>query len=62
MNNVKKAGIVFAVLAVVIVIAVAFAGQWLTILDGFLTWIQGLVGIGTEKAWHISSFASSATL
>lgn len=62
MSNVKKAGIVFAILAVVIVIAVVFAGQWLPILDGFLTWIQGLVGISSDKAWHIASFASSATL
>lgn len=62
MNNVKKAGIVFAVLAVVIVIAVVFSSQWLPILDGFLTWIQGLLGISDSNAFHITSHASSATI
>lgn len=53
MNNLKRIGIVFAVLVVVIIIAVAFSQYWLPALDSFLVWIQGLVGISADKAWHI---------
>ena len=53
MQNLKKIGIVFAVLVVVIVIAVAFRTYWLDALDAFLIWIQGLIGISAEKAFTL---------
>jgi hypothetical protein len=53
MQNLKKIGIVFAVLVVVIVIAVAFREYWLDALDAFLIWIQGLIGISAEKAFTL---------
>lgn len=59
MSNAKKAGIVFAVLVVVITIAIVFRAQWLPILDGFLTWIQKTVGFADSQIWHISNYASS---
>lgn len=57
MNNLKKIGIVFAVLVVVIVIAVAFREYWLPVLDSFLVWIQGLVGISGNKAFTMGNNA-----
>lgn len=63
MSNVKKAGIVFAVLAVVIVIAIVFSEQWLPILDSFLVWIQkSIMGadIPDDKIWHIIDAASGS--
>lgn len=54
MQNLKKIGIVFAVLVVVIVIAVAFRTYWLPVLDSFLVWIQGLIGISANKAFTLS--------
>lgn len=53
MQNLKKIGIVFAVLVVVIVIAVAFRTFWLDALDTFLIWIQGLVGISSNSAFTL---------
>lgn len=53
MQNLKKIGIVFAVLVVVIVIAVAFRTFWLDALDAFLIWIQGLVGINANSAFTL---------
>lgn len=54
MQNLKKIGIVFAILVVVIVIAVAFREYWLSALDGFLVWVQGLVGISSDNAFTLT--------
>lgn len=59
MSNVKKAGIVFAVLAVVIVIAIVFSEQWLPILDSFLKWIQTTIGI--KDPWSIMGATSTSS-
>lgn len=60
MSNVKKAGIVFAVLAVVIVIAIVFSEQWLPILDSFLVWIQKSIMGEDANVWHIIEGATSS--
>lgn len=62
MQNLKKIGIVFAVLVVVIVIAVAFREYWLNALDAFLIWIQGLVGISSNSAFTLQNNKNPAAM
>lgn len=62
MQNLKKIGIVFAVLVVVIVIAVAFREYWLNALDAFLIWVQGLVGISANSAFTLQNNKTPASM
>ncbi len=61
MKNLKTIGIVFAVLLVVIIIAVVFKDNWVHLLDAFLSWIQGLLGIDAAKQFHFESNVSGTT-
>lgn len=61
MKNLKTIGIVFAVLLVVIIIAVVFKDNWVTLLDAFLSWIQDLLQIDSNKQFHFESHVSGNT-
>lgn len=61
MKNLKTIGIVFAVLLVVIIIAVVFKDNWVALLDAFLSWIQGLLGIDPGKQFHFATPISGPT-
>ena len=61
MKNLKTIGIVFAVLLVVIIFAVVFKDNWVALLDAFLSWIQGLLGIDPGKQFSIGGTISGPT-
>lgn len=62
MKNLKKIGIVIAVLIVVIVVAVVFRDQWINIVNAFLVWVQERMGIESSKAWQFGDTVSSQGL
>lgn len=54
MKNFKKVAIVLAVIILVIVVLIVFRDHWIGLVDSFLGWIQGLMGVPTDKQWHMT--------
>lgn len=61
MKNLKTIGIVFAVLLVVIVIAIVFKNNWISLVNAFLGWIQNLLGVDSKNQFQFADNIKDST-